>query len=155
MKRQMMNRRRAIARWMVLSLVAVGLAGCGESGPKLEPVTGKVTLVDGTPVIFGHVILHPDLSRGNQSMEMSQGTIREGVYTIMTGAREGAPAGKYKVSIEAAKEVDPNNPYFTEWLADEKYVNPDKSGLLLDVVEEAAEGAYDFKLNPHPPQIKR
>jgi hypothetical protein len=142
-------------RRVVCFLALAGLAGCGEKGPHLAPVVGKVSLVNGTPVVYGHVILHPDLSRGNNSLEMSQGTIRDGVYTIMTGAREGAPPGKYKVSIEAAKEVDPNNPYFTEWLADEKYVNPDRSGLTLDVVEEAAPGTYDFKLNPHPPQVAR
>lgn len=142
-------------RRILCCLAAIGLAGCGESGPKLAPVEGKVTLTDGTPVVYGHVILHPDLSRGNTSLEMSQGTIREGVYTIMTGARDGAPTGKYKVSIEAAKEVDPNNPYFTEWLADEKYVNPDRSGLTMEVVDEAEPGRYDFKLNPHPPQGAR
>lgn len=144
------------AAWLAIFLLpAIGLAGCGEKGPHLAPVQGKVSLNDGTPVVYGHVILHPDLSRGNTSLEMSQGTIREGTYTIMTGAREGAPPGKYKVSIEAAKEVDPNNPYFTEWLADEKYVNPDKSGLTLDVVDEATAGQYDFKLNPHAPQVAR
>jgi len=141
--------------WIAFSLVTIGLVGCGESGPKLAPVQGTVTLTDGTPVEYGHVILHPDVSRGNSSLEMSQGTIRDGTYTIMTGAREGAPPGAYKVSIEAAKEVDPNNPYFTEWLADEKYVNPDRSGLKLDVVEDAEPGRYDFKLNPHPPQAAR
>src|SRR5688572_25389543 len=99
---------RKVARGAILLLAAVGLAGCGEKGPHLAPVQGKVSLTDGTPVVYGHVILHPDLSRGNTSLEMSQGTIRDGVYTIMTGAREGAPPGKYKVSIEAAKEVDPN-----------------------------------------------
>ena len=136
-------------------LFMLPLSGCGEAGPHLAPVQGNVTLTDGTPIEYEHVILHPDVSRGNTSLEMSQGTIRQGMYTIMTGAREGAPPGKYKVSIEAAKEVDPNNPYFTEWLADEKYVNPDRSGLTMDVVEEGQPGQYDFKLNPHPPQRAR
>jgi hypothetical protein len=85
---------------------------------------------------------------------MSQGTIRDGTYTIMTGARNGAPVGAYKVSIEAAKEVNPNNPYFTEWLADERYVDPNRSKLTVEVVENAEPGRYDFKLNPHPPQKK-
>ena len=87
-------------------------------------------------------------------MEVSQGTIRNGEYTVQTGARDGAPAGAYKVSIEAADEVDEKNPYFTKWFADEKYCSPDTSGLTMDVTESPAAGQYDFtKLEPHAPQV--
>jgi len=133
-------------------VVAGTVLGCGEDGPKLVPVEGKVTLKDGTPIAYGHVILHPDTAKGNTSKEMCQGTIQSGVYTIHTGARAGAPVGAYLVSIEAAKDVDPNNPYFTEWLADEKYINPNTSKLTLDVVERPEPGRYNFQLDPHPPQ---
>jgi hypothetical protein len=139
----------------MFSLTAIGLSACGRSGPQLVPVEGKVTLTDGTPVAYGHVILHPDAGRGNASKEVCQGTIRDGRYTIMTGARQGAPVGAYKVSIEAAKDVDPSNPYITEWLADEKYVDPSRSNLTMEVVESAEPGRYDFKLNPHPRQKKK
>ena len=121
MRRGKASAGRAVAVGLVLPLAALALSGCGPSGPKLVPVQGRVTLTDGTPVAYGHVILHPDASKGNPSKEVCQGTIRDGSYTIMTGARTGAPVGAYTVSIEAAKEVNPNNPYFTEWLADEKY----------------------------------
>src|SRR5262245_41755690 len=134
---------------LALALAAAGLSGCGRSGPKLVPVEGKVTLADGTPVAYGHVVLHPDAGRGNSSKELPQGTIRNGSYAIMTGALKGAPVGAYKVSVEAAKEVDPNNPYFTEWLADEKYVDPNRSGLAVEVVANPEPGRYDFKLAPH------
>jgi hypothetical protein len=147
--------RRTITVGLVFSLAALGFSGCGPSGPKLVPVQGTVTLTDGTPVAYGHIILHPDASRGNASKEVCQGTIQDGSYTVLTGARKGAPVGAYRVSIEAAKEVDPNNPYFTEWLADERYVDPDRSNLTLEVVENPEPGRYDFKLNPHPPQKKK
>lgn len=146
---------RAITWSLVVSLAALGLSGCGTSGPKLFPVQGKVTLTTGTPVGYGHVILLPDAGRGNTSKEGSQGTIRDGSYTIMTGARQGAPLGAYRVSIEAAKETNPDNPYFTEWLADEKYVDPSRSNLTLEVVNNPEPGRYDFKLNPHPPKQKK
>ena len=135
-----------------LCLAALGLTGCSPSGPKVYPVQGKVTLTDGTPILYGHVILQPDKAQGNLSMEICQGTIQEGNYTIMTGARPGAPLGAYTVAIEAAKEVDPQNPYFTEWLADEKYIDPTRSKLTLVVVEKPDPGRYDFKLDPHPTQ---
>lgn len=145
----------AIRSGAVASLVAVVVAaGCEPSGPKLYPVSGKVTLKDGTPVKYGHVILHADRSKGNNTQEVSQGTIRNGEYTINTGGRSGAPPGAYKVSIEAADEVDEKNPYFTKWFADEKYVSPDTSGLTMEVAENPALGRYDFtKLDPHPPQV--
>ena len=57
------------------------------------------------------------------------------------------------MSIEAADEVDENNPYFTKWFADEKYVNPDTSGLTMEVIDNPEPGRYDFKLDPHPPQV--
>ncbi len=145
---------RIAALSLVFSLAALLWTGCG-GGPKLVPVQGKVTLTDGSPVANGYIILHADASKGNTSKEGCQGTIRDGSYTIQTGGREGAPVGAYKVSIEAAKVVDPANPYFTEWLADEKYVNPDRSNLTMDVVDKPEPGRYDFKLNPHPPQKKR
>ncbi len=138
----------------VLGLAALGMSSCGPSGPKLVPVQGKVNLTDGTLITYGHVVLYPDTSKGNNSKDISQGTIRDGSYSIQTGAKQGAPLGAYKVGIEAAKEVDPNNPYFTEWLADEKYVDPNRSGLTMEVVENPEPNRYDFKLTPHAPQKK-
>jgi hypothetical protein len=140
---------------LVLGLATLAWSGCGPAGLKLVPVEGKVTLTDGTPIAYGHVILHPDTSKGNASKEICQGTIQAGSYTIQTGARKGAPLGAYKVSIEAAKEVNPSNPYFTEWLADEKYIDPNRSNLTMEVVEKPEPNRYDFKLNPHPPQKKK
>lgn len=141
---------------LIAGLVAVSVlafTGCGPSGPKLHPVSGKVTLKDGTPVKFGHIILHADAGQGNTSREVSQGTIRNGEYTVMTGMNSGAVAGAYKVTIEAADEVDEKNPYFTRWFAHEKYVSQDTSGLRMTVVEAPEPGRYDFKLDPHPPQV--
>jgi hypothetical protein len=135
----------------LVSLAAV--PGCGPGGPTLYAVQGKVTLKDGTPVKYGHVILHADKAKGNATQEIPSGTIRNGEYTITTGGRDGAPPGAYRVSVEAADEVDEANPYFTKWFASEKYVNPDTSGLTMEVVEGPEAGRYDFKLDPHPPQV--
>ena len=139
---------------VVASLVIVAaVLGCGSNGPKLYPVRGQVTLKDGTPVKYGHIILSADTSKGNTTKEVPLGTIRNGEYTIVTGAKEGAPLGAYRVSIEAADEVDENNPYFTKWFADEKYVSPDTSKLTMEVVDNPQPGQFDFHLDPHPPQV--
>jgi hypothetical protein len=128
------------------------MTGCGAAGPKLVPVEGRVTLKDGTPIANGHVILHPDPAKGNASKEGPVGTITNGAYTIHTGAGTGAPLGAYLVTIEAAKDVDEKNPYVTEWLADEKYIDPSTSKLTMVVVDRAEAGRYDFQLDPHSPQ---
>jgi hypothetical protein len=46
------------------------------------------------------------------------------------------------------------NSYITGWLADEKYLNADTSGLTVEVVEKPEPGRYDFKLDPHTPRKK-
>jgi hypothetical protein len=144
-----MTDRTGLARAALLVAAVLAAGGCGPDGPKLYPVAGKVTLKDGTPVKAGHVILHPDAGQGNTSKDVCQGTIQDGAYVIRTGAREGAPPGKYKVVVEAAADVDANS-YITAWLADEKYLNTDTSQLNLEVIEKPEPGRYDFNLDPHP-----
>lgn len=138
-----------------LSLVALSAAGCGESGPVFYPVAGKVTLKDGTPIKSGFVIFYPDVKKGNKARESSTGTIRDGAYALKSGLNDGCPPGTYKVSVEAAMEVDEKNPYATKWLAHEKYVHPDRSQLSAVVVETPEAGRYDFKLDPHPKAKRR
>ena len=58
--------------------------------------------------------------------------------------------GRTIMEAMAAAGVDPNNPYFTEWFAHEKYVNPDSAGLALEAIDSPEPGRYDFKLDPHP-----
>jgi hypothetical protein len=140
---------------MVLSLAALGVSSCGKSGPQLSPVEGKVTLTDGKPVASGSITLFADASRGNTSKEVPAGTIQDGTYSIYTSTKKGAPLGAYKVSISAAKEVNPDNPYVTEWIAEERYVDPARSGLTLEVVEKPEPGRYDFKIKPHPSQKRK
>jgi hypothetical protein len=133
--------------------LAVGLvvaAGCGPDGPTTYPVSGSLALTTGKPVPHGYITFHPDPGKGNTSKQVAIGYIKDGRYALKTGDRDGAPPGWYKVTVEAANEVDPNNPYVTEWFADEKYTSQDQSGLAVEVVPKADPGRYDFKLNPHP-----
>ena len=129
--------------------IAFGLfAGCSQSGPKYVTVSGKVTLKDGTPVKHGNIIFQPDQKRGNASQVICQSVIRDGEYTIRTGEKVGAPLGTYRVLIEAPLQPDEKNPYFTKWFAHEKYMNPERSKLTVDVAEQPEPGQYDFKLDP-------
>jgi hypothetical protein len=144
------------ARLAALVAAALAVAGCGSGAPKLVPVRGKVTLRSGTPVHNGSVTFHPDVAKGNKSKELPIGAIdSHGNFTIMTGAREGAPPGWYKVAISAAEQLDPNNPYFTDWLIHERYINPETSKLTAEVIDNPAPGRYDFQVEPHPKAKKK
>jgi hypothetical protein len=152
-----MFRRHTRVPWQWLGLFALGppilLAGCGPQKARLVPVEGKVT-VGGKPLATdanttGWVILYPDKAKGNQSLEEPRGPIdSEGRYTISTGTRPGASPGWYKVSVDAAKVIDPKNPYHSAsgFLIPERYIDKEKSKLALEVVEDAPTGKYDLAL---------
>jgi hypothetical protein len=139
------------ARRIIVSLACavfvVGATGCGKQGPKLVPVEGRV-MVGTKPVTNGYVILYPDKAQGNTSLEEPRGEIdSRGNYKVLTGTRAGAAPGWYQVAVTAAAEYDPKNPYFTEWLIPQKYIDPKTSKLTVEVVERPVPGAYDFKLD--------
>jgi hypothetical protein len=133
---------------LACAVFVVAATGCGKHGPKLVPVGGRV-MVGTKPVTNGYVILYPDKARGNTSLEEPRGEIDpRGNYNILTGARAGAAPGWYRVAVTAAAGYDPKNPYFTEWLIPQKYIDPKTSKLTIEVVESPGPGAYDFKLDP-------
>jgi hypothetical protein len=128
-------------------VLAILATGCGKAGPHLVKVQGKVTMGN-KPLTTGTVIFHPDLPKGNNSKEEPRGSIDEdGNYYLLTRIDEGVTPGWYKVSVTAAHQLDPKNPYFTDWLIPQKYIDPKTSKLQFEVVENAAPGAYDIHLD--------
>src|SRR5262245_13427085 len=99
-----MARPRALLLAVVLSS---GLPAVGCGGPTLYPVEGRVLLGD-KPLaqgeVPGHVVLFPDGADGPQipGKLTPIGSIdKEGNYRIYSGSRPGAPAGKYRVTVQA------------------------------------------------------
>ncbi len=128
--------------------LAVTVAGCGKGDPKLVQVEGKVT-VGSKPLTTGTVTFYPDATKGNQSKEVPLGAIdAEGNYRLITRINEGVTPGWYNVAVTAAEQIDPKNPYFTDWLIPQKYIDPKKSNLRFEVVQNPLPGAYDIKLEP-------
>jgi hypothetical protein len=124
----------------------ISLSGCGGI-PGAVQVEGKVT-AGGQPLTTGYVIFYPDPDKGNLSQEEPRAEIdTQGNYQLLTGIEPGVKPGWYKVAVTAADQIDPNNPYFTNWLIPEKYIDPRTSGLALEVVENPPPGAYDLKLD--------
>ena len=85
--------------WLLLPLL---LLGCGKSGPKVAPVSGRVTL-DKKPLANATVIFTSTepVTNNSPNPESSGQTDEEGRYSLKTtqDRRDGAVVGTYKVRI--------------------------------------------------------
>jgi hypothetical protein len=121
----------------------VALPGCG-AGPAVGPcvpVRGKVTL-GGKPLVGGSVTLIPLEGEGNRPRP--EGTIdTQGMYSVRTAGKEGAPPGKYRATLTTGGEDKAQ-----EALFDPRYSHWEKSPLIIQVSENPPAGAYDLPLEP-------
>jgi hypothetical protein len=112
-----------------VAALALAAPGCGDDNVgKLSgshyPVTGKVLMEDGKPLVGARVVLTDGVIA--PSGEVGS----DGTFKISTGDREGAPAGEYKVKIEppggpTMKNRKPVIPL--------RYADEDTSGLTATV----------------------
>jgi hypothetical protein len=117
----------------VFMAASLGLTGCGQSKKvPTYPVAGKV-LIGGKPVAHAIVVFHPEGDEPNTDRPRAT-TNADGSFTIQTtDGQEGAPAGKYRITVEqwlASKRTDegPSN------RLPGKYAKPESSGLTATVV---------------------
>jgi hypothetical protein len=131
-----------------LALVAVCLSGCG--GIATSQVEGKVTH-DGVPLKGGSVTFVPETPPPTP-MPLVVGTIGEdGTYTLITGDVPGAPVGAYKVVVTSSVPMNPGDPYsLPKSIIPAKYGKAETTDLRVDVVSDAAPGAYDLTLVGKP-----
>lgn len=134
----------------VLGLVLV--AGCGDKTEvPLVKVTGTVK-VGGATIPMGMVEFHPDEGKGNSFKGKATGMIKsDGVYTLSTGGREGAPLGWYKVTVSGqgmpdASQMPQGAKAPTPPAVNAKYGKPESSGFSIEVKDGAPAGAYDLAL---------
>lgn len=81
----------------VWGLACVLIAGCSE-GTSLQPVTGKV-VYKGQPLAGALVTLHPKDNNDPRVVRPVGYTQEDGTFKILTGKKEGAPVGKYVVTV--------------------------------------------------------
>ena len=139
---------RSYAAATFLAACLICLSGCTTDSalPPLFPVKGKVT-VDKEAVKGGQIQLLAEKPDPDGKIPPSSGQISEGgEYEIFTGGKAGAPKGKYKVGVSPpmvpaqGAKAPPKTAY------NEKFRNPQTSGLVIEVTESAKEGAYDLPL---------
>lgn len=142
--------------YVVILAVAGLVLGCGkEGGRSLASVSGKVT-VDGKPLSGGHVTFLPDVAIGPEGLKeaskmkttgASVGEIGpDGTYKIYTGGKEGAPLGKYKVTVSPSMVPAPDATGAPATGFDKKYSDAHDTPLRKEVVASAKPGDYDLKL---------
>jgi hypothetical protein len=130
----------------VFLCVTVTLAGCNRKS-KLQqmvttpmvPVEGKVTL-GGKPL--GGGILYFYAPEGEGKAYTPLGFIdSQGNYSVNTSGEKGAPAGKYRVTVEPGsgdKSID--------LAVDPMYQSSKRTPFVIEVRENAPPGAYDLKM---------
>jgi hypothetical protein len=134
----------SMAECSILLICVALCSGCGKPSLPLVPVSGKVTVGD-KPVTSGQVTLIP-LEKNENQKDSSSGSIDEnGEYKIFTGGGEGAPLGKYKVTVTPLMMPSGNTKAPSAPFA-RKYGDATATTLKIEVVSNPAAGAYDLKL---------
>ena len=102
-------------RWLALSVVVLFLTGCGEKGPGLIPVKGKVTYAGGAWPKPGTINFNPtEPAAGFPRLNGTAAFDTDGSFTVKsTGDKFGLVPGKYKIVIECwdvMPSMETNNP---------------------------------------------
>jgi hypothetical protein len=94
-------------------------------------VKGKVLLADGQPLTGGWISFVP---KGDLSVTPSSPIGSDGTFALTTGGSgEGAPAGDYKVRVEAPQLPGLQKPRRRKPPFPLKYTDEDSSGLVVTV----------------------
>jgi hypothetical protein len=127
-------------------LVLLSAAGCGDSGPELVPVVGKVT-IDGQPATEG-AVTYRHASTG--AFEASGLIQPDGTYKLMRKDQEGAQAGQYRVVVFVRKT--PKTPTgemagLPSIIVNKKFTDPKTTPLSVEVKKDAPAGHYDLAVS--------
>ena len=150
-----------VAAWVVSGVVF--LIGCSESGLPVYPVSGKVTLANGKPVVGAAVRVESLDTTGKAKRITSQGmTDAEGVYKLTTfKLDDGAVAGRHVVAIDNPVDfVKPNKPKRDlddpdlvpkqRFVIADRYAEFTMSGLTLEVApNKDGNTGKDFVVDPY------
>jgi hypothetical protein len=94
---------RFASKFALVSLLTL-LCGCGGKYDT-QPVRGRVTLTDGTPVPDVQVTFE----RESPALTAMGVTDSDGDYSLGTvGPNDGAPTGKYRIAVVDVKSADPD-----------------------------------------------
>ncbi len=87
--------------------VVLAVIGCGDKGPGLIPVTGKVTYAGGAWPKAGHINFSAiEPADGYPTLNGTAELATDGTFTVKSsGDKFGLVPGKYAVSLECWEEI--------------------------------------------------
>jgi hypothetical protein len=124
--------------WAVVAGLLAALGGCGPSGPKTHPVTGKVVTSNAEDLkrLAGQAV---EFQSTTEPETRGFGQIQaDGTFTISTYRQgvslPGAIEGTHKVRLMIDLGEDQNGrPRKTKWAFDRKYTQFENSGWVVTV----------------------
>jgi hypothetical protein len=127
-----MNRMRwdRLARLALLLVAPLGVAACGSGGVAKSPAEGTVSF-KGQPLATGQVQFQPEAPNAPSAT----GLVENGKFTLGTEVDgDGAPPGKYRVSVFSYKTVQSRYGETTsQSMIPDRYSKPDSSGLVVEI----------------------
>ena len=138
-------KRRTAVSLPMIAVWTAGLLGCGDSGPPLIPVQGKV-FISGKAASEGGVTFR---SVDNQMLQLAGAIQPDGTYVMLHNRRQGAPQGQYIVTVlvtETAKTADGKYTGLPKTISNQKFSNPATTPLKVEVKEGNAADAYDLQV---------
>lgn len=140
-------RPRRILAVVLCALVLIPLGGCRAK--KRVAVKGTVTL-DGKPLASGVLNFSPDASKGNTARVNCRCPIKDGKYELHSSgvtrseSSSRVPLGWYKVTLMSNEPGKSKTQPKIQ--INDRYKNPEKSPLSIEVVAKPEPGHYDIKL---------
>ena len=129
---------RRLLRGLLLVLFLLGALSCGNDKDRksVYPVRGQV-LFQGKPAAGALVLFHP-VNDADSQTERPHGQVdQDGVFVLSTyGARDGAPAGDYVVTIDW-RQVIPGHGQKGPSVLPANYGTPKQSPLRATVKRES------------------
>jgi hypothetical protein len=142
---------RRAAVWLAAAMMALTgcLSGCGPSGKKVWPVSGKVTY-QGKPVAAGTIRFQ------KLDVDMTAGLRPDGGYEVIMAEGRGLPEGDYQVAVIPLSAI-PGSPIPMGPIKaplpkpvcrdiPQKYRDPSTSGLTLTV--KPGNNPFDVDMRP-------
>src|SRR5262245_9477558 len=127
---------------LIVAVLALYLASCGNGWKKCYPARGKI-LLDDKPIEGAEVWLMPtaeELVNTNPPVRPYGKTNKDGTFLLTTyTARDGAPAGTYKARVICEKKVKAARPGIggeddaggLQNILSPKYADPEAAGLSV------------------------
>ena len=121
----------------VLSLLMIGLPGCGDAGPEIIPVKGAVTFGGGAWPAAGAVLLTPyEAAPGEPVIPTVVDMAQDGSFVAESSVGPGLVPGKYRVAVQCW-ELPPDESRAEHPLGKSyvpaRYRDPATSGLEFDL----------------------